>query len=184
MKLNLGLITNNKTVVRARTQEQFDALIDAYKEMYGNVRCCCKSCWNFAKKETCFQISNECYFGKNGTGYSSYTYYSKIGYSFLEFEELIVEEPKRGDRVLVKQSKYGEFKERIYVTTISGARKPYIFVDYMDEKKFENGEPFTALTATDIKPLPEKNKVVISAEEVTKLLQEKYSDDVLIEVKK
>ena len=35
-----------------------------------------------------------------------------------------------------------------------------------------------------IKKLPEKKKVVITAEEVTKLLQEKYGNDVLIEVKK
>ena len=64
--------------------------------------------------------------------------------------------PKRGDTVIVSTAIGGKDFERIYLTEIPGAHRPYVCVIGGDEEKFKRGQKFVISEWSTIKPLSPK----------------------------
>ncbi len=91
----------------------------------------------------------------------------------------LVQSFKRGDKVLVRDCDRANWNERIYLTTIEGARFPTVCIADSDEIDQDGG--FETTGWTKVKPLPE-TKVVTHSEAIA-VLKENYGSDVVIEIK-
>lgn len=76
--------------------------------------------------------------------------------------------PKRGDRILVQDYDEKSWIERIFITYIEGANNPVVCVAGYCEKEFNSGEPFDVNTWSEWKPIPEKEVLEVTLEDVAK----------------
>lgn len=85
---------------------------------------------------------------------------------FLEELEKL-ELPKRGDRILVSQGD-NNWYDRIFLTSVDGALYPIICVNGSGEECFTSGNSFSITTWRYWKPLPKKETLEVTLEDVAK----------------
>ena len=75
---------------------------------------------------------------------------------------------KRGEKVWVKNDESKKWDERIFLTEIEGAHKPFVCVNYYDEDEFNEGEKFSILEYrfcnSVIKPKAKKKMTIAEIE--------------------
>ena len=99
---------------------------------------------------------------------------SSLRYKTLTYKEALVEQFKKGDKVLVRDHDDEVWEERIYLTTIENAEESHLVVCEMDEEEFKSGNSFGYIGYAQIKAIPEKTVVKLS--DIKAELKEKYGD--------
>ena len=119
---------------------------------------------------------NWCYHAKfYWTGnHITWSHQDSQGYKTLTYEEALVKQFKKGDKVLVRDHDDEVWEERIYLTTIENAEESHLVVCEMDEEEFKSGNSFGYIGYAQIKAIPEKTVVKLS--DIKAELKEKYGD--------
>lgn len=76
--------------------------------------------------------------------------------------------PKRGDRVLVRDSEKEDWEEVIYLATIEGAYLPFVCLNIDNESDFKDGKHFVYIPWKQMKPIESVKEMTL--EEVCKEL--------------
>ena len=94
------------------------------------------------------------------TGLRSVESYIWDGYS----EHILPLGFKRGEKVCVRDDESQAWEEKIFLTEIEGADKPFVCVHSYDEDEFNEGEKFNILEYKFCKPLIKAKKKMTIAE--------------------
>ena len=125
--------TLNNTVIKNLTPEMGKRIIKKYQDDGWDTR---------GMDGTACESNGDYHYYGVIDGVFSYHSLKHVNESKARIIELDEWQPVRGERVLVWDDDESYTEERIYVTTIDGAKYPIFTVYRGCESKFENGEPF------------------------------------------